>query len=172
MTIHHSHPFEPPRGERDAARRFRGRLGGAVSLWTAGASEQRAGLTVSSLMLARGEPARVLALLDPDADLTDRLRSTARGVVQLLQWQHRGLADAFAGTAPAPGGPWRRASWLDTPYGPRLDGSAGWLHVRLEECHEVGWSLQVTCVVDEVGLVDDVAGLGHRHGRYVRLDDN
>ena len=34
MTIHTSHPFADP--EPDPLRRLRGRVGGAVSLWTAG----------------------------------------------------------------------------------------------------------------------------------------
>ena len=36
MTIHAEHPFLEPEGSRDPARRFRGRLGGAVTLWTVG----------------------------------------------------------------------------------------------------------------------------------------
>ena len=66
MTIHSSHPFLDPEGDRDPVRRLRGRLGGTVSLWTAGGPDERAGLTVSSWLVAGGEPGRVLALLDPD----------------------------------------------------------------------------------------------------------
>ena len=99
MTIHDGHPFAVPEPDRDQARRFRGRLGGAVSLWTAEDAGERAGLTVSSLMVAPGEPAALVGLLDPDADLTGALRASGRCVVQLLGWRHRDLADAFAGTA-------------------------------------------------------------------------
>ena len=105
MTIHTTHPFLEPEGDRNPVRRLRGRLSGSVSLWTAGAPADRAGLTVSSWLVAGGDPGRVLALLDPDADLTDVLLDTGRGVVQLLQWEDRDLADVFAGVAPAPGGP-------------------------------------------------------------------
>ena len=100
MTIHSTHPFLDPEGDRDPVRRLRGRLGGTVSLWTAGTADGRAGLTVSSWMVAGGEPGRVLALLDPDADLTETLLETRRGVLQLLTWEDRGLADVFAGLAP------------------------------------------------------------------------
>ena len=165
MTIHSEHPFLDP--EPDPVRRWRGRLGGSVSLWTAGEGAGRAGLTVSSLMVANGDPARVLALVDPDSDLVEALESTGRGLVQLLAWEHRGLADAFAGTAPAPGGLFRQAEFEQTPWGPLLVGVGTWVGVTLESSNDVGWSRLVTCVVDEVAVGEDDAFLVHRRGRYV-----
>ena len=102
--------------------RLRGRLGGAVTLWTSGARLRgsRAGLTVSSVMVAGGEPGRLLALLDPDCSLRDVLEETGRGVVHLLRWEHRDLAEAFAGQMPAPGGPFTTGEWEQTDHGPRL----------------------------------------------------
>ena len=167
MTIHSSHPFLEPEGERDPVRRLRGRLGATVSLWTAGAADERAGLTVSSWLGAGGEPGRVLALLDPDADLTETLLDAGRGVVQLLSWEDRGLADAFAGTAPAPGGPWRMAEWADTDHGPRLAHAATWATVEVESDVEVGWSRLVTCLLRDVVVGDDTVPLVHRRGRYL-----
>ena len=166
MTIHAGHPFLDP--EPDPVRRLRGRLGGAVTLWTSGDDDERAGLTVSSLMVANGEPARVLALLDPDSDLADVLARTGRGVVQLLAWQHRDLAEAFAGTAPAPGGPFRMADFEPTAWGPRLVGADTWAGVSVESTSTVGWSTLVTGVLDEVSVGDDASPLVHRRGRYVR----
>lgn len=172
MTIHSDHPFLQPEGERDPVRRFRGRLGGVVSLWTAGSGADRAGLTVSSFMVAGGEPARVLGLVDPDSDLADALAAGAvdgpRAVVQLLQWEHRDLADAFAGVAPAPGGPFRMAEWEETGHGPRLASATTWAEVTVESVAEVGWSQLVTAVVDDVVVGDDAQPLVHRRGRYVR----
>jgi flavin reductase (DIM6/NTAB) family NADH-FMN oxidoreductase RutF len=165
MTIHTTHPFADP--EPDPMRRFRGRLGGTVSLWTAGGGGDRAGLTVTSLLAAGGEPARVLALLDPDSDLAEALAATGRAVVQLLTWDDRGLADAFAGTTPAPGGPFRQAPFTDTAWGPRLESATTWVGVSLERTVTVGWSSLVTCVVDEVTVGDDEP-LVHRRGRYQR----
>lgn len=166
MTIHSTHPFADP--EPDPVRRLRGRLGGAVSLWTAGEAGGRAGLTVTSLMLAHGEPAHVLGLLDPDADLTERLLETGRCVVQLLSWPDRDLAEAFAGTAPAPGGPFRAAAFEQTAWGPRLSSTTAWAGVSLVDRREVGWSLEVTGRVDELVVGDEVAPLAHRRGRYLR----
>jgi flavin reductase (DIM6/NTAB) family NADH-FMN oxidoreductase RutF len=165
VTIHSQHPFLDP--EPDPVRRFRGRLGGAVTLWTAGDETDRAGLTVSSLMVANGEPARLLALVDPDSDLADTLGRTGRAVVALLAWEHRALADAFAGTAPAPGGLFRQAAFEQTAWGPRLLGADTWAGVTLEGSTEVGWSRLVTCVVDEVTLGEDAPPLVHRRGRYL-----
>ncbi|WP_344152764.1 flavin reductase family protein [Nocardioides koreensis] len=166
MTIHSEHPFLDP--EPDPVRRWRGRLGGAVTLWTAGDETGRAGLTVTSLMVANGEPPRVLGLLDPDSDLADTLVRTGRAVVQLLGWEHRGLADAFAGTAPAPGGPFRTGEFESTPWGPRLLGADTWAGVALESTAEVGWSSLVTCTLERVEVGEADVPLVHRRGRYSR----
>lgn len=168
MTIHAGHPFAE--AEPDPVRRFRGRLGAAVSLWTAGGPDGRAGLTVTSLMVAGGDPGRVLALLDPDADLTLALEEHGRGVVQLLSWRHRQLAEAFAGTAPAPGGAFRTGDFTETDAGPRLADADVWATVAVEDLRDVGWSRLVTCTLGEVVVGDDAEPLLHRRGRWVRPD--
>jgi flavin reductase (DIM6/NTAB) family NADH-FMN oxidoreductase RutF len=166
VTIHSSHPFADP--DPDPVRRFRGRLTGTVALLTAGNADDRAGLTVSSLMVANGEPARVLALVDPDSDLAEAVGRTGRAVVQLLSWTHRDLAEAFAGTAPAPGGAFRTGEFEDTDWGPRLAGAASWAAATLESATAVGWSTLLTLTVDTVTVGDDEEPLLHRRGRYVR----
>ena len=168
VTIHSEHPFLDPEPERDPLRRFRGRLGGAVSLWTsADGDADRAGLTVSSLMVAGGEPGHALALVDPDSDLVDVVRRSGKAVVALLEWPHRQLADAFAGVAPAPGGPFRAGTWTDSAWGPVLDGASAWLGLRVaEEPREVGWSLLLDGVVEHVELGEERQPLVHRRGRY------
>ncbi len=167
MTIHTTHPFLEPEGDRDPVRRLRGRTGGTVSLWTSGSAHDRVGLTVSSWLVAGGEPGRVLALLDPDADLTDVLLDTGRGVLQLLTWEDRGLAEVFAGTAPAPGGPWRLSEWVATDHGPRLGHASTWASLEVESDVEVGWSRLVTCVLVDVTVGDEGEPLVHRRGRFV-----
>lgn len=183
MTIHSEHPFAPD--QRDPGRQLRGRLGARVSIWTAGelvptgsggaggrpdrrGPVKAAGLTVSSMMVAAGEPWRLLALLDPDADLTERLVNGGRASVNLLRWPQRNLADVFAGRAPAPGGPFVTAQFEQTPWGPRLIGSASWAGVELETTLEVGWSLQVVCRIVEAELGDESDPLHHVRGRYAQ----
>lgn len=166
MTIHDSHPFADP--EPDPVRRLRGRLGGAVTLWTAGSGASRAGLTVTSVMVAHGTPGRLLALLDPDADLTAALEVTGRGVVHVLSWRHRALAEAFAGTAPAPGGAFRTGDFRDTGSGPALRDAEAHADVALEDVRDVGWSRLVTCTLETVALDEESEPLLHRRGRWVR----
>jgi flavin reductase (DIM6/NTAB) family NADH-FMN oxidoreductase RutF len=150
VTIHATHPFAEP--EPDPVRRFRGRVG----------------LTVTSFLVGAGEEARVLALLDPDADLTERLLATGRGVVQLLSWDDRDLAEMFAGQAPAPGGAFKQATFEQTDWGPRLASAGTWAGVRLEGQQDVGWSTLVTTVVERVEVGGDAELLRHHRGRYAR----
>jgi flavin reductase (DIM6/NTAB) family NADH-FMN oxidoreductase RutF len=165
MTIHSEHPFLDP--EADPVRRLRGRLGGAVTLWTSGA-DPRAGLTVSSVMAAGGEPGRLLALLDPDSDLREVLGDSGRAVVHLLEWEDRDLADAFAGQLPSPGGPFRMGEWEQTDHGPRLVSASSWADVELESAETIGWSDLVIARIVAVQLGEDLEPLVHRRGRYQR----
>ena len=154
-------------------RRLRGRIGGRVSLWAAGEGQDRAALTVTSLMVAAGEPAHLLGLVDPDSELAIVLEETGRGVVQLLGWRHRDLADMCAGLTPAPGGVFRQASWEQTGWGPRLADVDVWAGVSLGSPRsvrsaDVGWSWLVDGVVEELHLGAESEPLLHRRGRYER----
>ena len=120
-------------------------------------------------MLANGSPAHALALVDPDSEFASALQTSGRSVVQLLEWPHRDLADAFAGIAPAPGGVFTLGSWEETRWGPRLQGSSAWAGVRLaDESRDVGWSLLVDTVIEHIDIGDESQPLVHRRGRYVR----
>ena len=166
MTIHSENPFaEPP----DPVRQLRGRIGGAVSLWTAGSGDERAGLAVSSVMVANGDPAAVVGLIDPDSELYAALVGTGRGVVQLLHWADHDLAEAFGGVAPAPGGLFRLGTWEQTAAGPALVDRTRAL-VRYVESRDVGWSSLVVAEIDEIVIAPDEQPLEHRRGRYLRRD--
>lgn len=169
MTIHHSHPFADPPSARDAVRAFRGRLASGVTLWTAVGERRPAGLTVSSVLVANGTPPRLLALLDPLADLTEALGHSGRAAVTILGHDQRRLAEVFAGEAPAPGGAFRQADFTDTDWGPVPSGAGAWAGVRLEGTREVGWSVLVTTVFEELSTTGEVDPLVHFRGRYPRL---
>jgi flavin reductase (DIM6/NTAB) family NADH-FMN oxidoreductase RutF len=169
MTISGEHPFLPPESDRSPVRRLRGRLASPVTLWTAGSAADRAGLTVSSLLVADGQPGYVAGVLDPLSELWDALRATGAGVVTVLSWQHRQLADAFGYVAPAPGGPFRLADWHQTEWGPALVGATGWAGCRLGDRPpvELGWGLLVQLEVVHAEFGEDHPPLIHRRGRYL-----
>jgi flavin reductase (DIM6/NTAB) family NADH-FMN oxidoreductase RutF len=171
MTIHGDHPFLPPETGRSPVRRLRGRFGGGVSVWTTGVGRGRAGLTVSSMLVGDGDPGRVLGLLDPESELANALADTETFVVNILGWSDRGLADAFAGVAPAPGGVFTLGSWTDAEWGPVLDSALAWAGCRLvaEEMRAFGWSLLVEAIIEKVELREESdEPLLHRRGRYQR----
>lgn len=165
MTIHTEHPFLPAEGDRDPLRQIRGRMPSPVTVWTSGSGAGRTGLTVSSVLVADGDPGHVLGLIDADSDFWASAPESV--VVNVLGEGHRYLADAFAGTAPAPGGPFTLGEWTDSEWGPVLAGSAGWIGVRLSDVDPstIGWGLLVDCLVERVELGDTDA-LIHVRGRY------
>jgi 3-hydroxy-9,10-secoandrosta-1,3,5(10)-triene-9,17-dione monooxygenase reductase component len=171
VTIHSDHPFLPPEDQRSELRRLRGRLPAAVTVCTAYSSDRPAGLTVSSILVADGDPGRVLILLDPDSELVTALRRSKAIVVNVLGWDNRELSDAFAGITPAPGGPFRLGEWQPSDWGPVLVGTPAWAGCRLvdDELREVGWSLLVEAEIEHIQLGPDAAPLAHRRGRYFTL---
>jgi 3-hydroxy-9,10-secoandrosta-1,3,5(10)-triene-9,17-dione monooxygenase reductase component len=165
MTIHGDHPFLPPESERSPVRRLRGRLTSPVALWTSGS----AGLPVTSMLVADGSPALVVGLVDEDSELWAAMSRTSVLVVSLLSWEHRGLADAFAGTMPAPGGPFRLTSWEETSWGPVPSSAATWAGCRLLDSRSTGWAVEARGTLEQVTVGDDRSPLLHRRGRYLTL---
>ena len=168
MSIHSGHPFAEAFSEPE--RRFRGRLAARVSLWTSGEGRDRAGLTVSSQLVAMGEPWRVVAALNPDSDLAESLQTTRRAAISLLQQDQRALSDAFAG-GPAPGGPFRLTDWEQSEWGPVPMGQQTWAGVSLENAVEVGWQLLVTCTLDHLVIDDRDDPLVNHRGRLRKLGE-
>ena len=173
MTIHSEHPFATPPGDRSPLRRFRSRLVSPVSVWTALGEGHRAGWTVSSFFVADGQPGEVVGIVDEDSDLAELLthpQVEPSVVVNLLTWEQRQLADAFAGQAPAPGGVFRLGEWTESEWGPVLVGSAGWIGARLpaQAPGHAGWGLLVRATVEYVELPDVAQDglLTHVLGRY------
>ena len=134
------------------------------------AQAPRAGLTVSSRMIATGDPGHALALLDPDSAFAETLVETRTAVMHLLSWDHRDLADAFAGVTPAPGGAFRLGEWVDSDWGPLLARVAGWAGLRLVDgpLPAVGWSVLADTVIEHVEIHGETDPLVHLRGRYQR----
>jgi flavin reductase (DIM6/NTAB) family NADH-FMN oxidoreductase RutF len=171
VSIHSEHPFLPAEGDRDPLRRFRGRMAQPVTLWCAQHEQRRAGWTVSSMLVADGVPSEVLGLVDEESELADLAERTGTVAVSLLSWNHRNLAEAFAGLAPAPGGAFRLAEWRETRWGPVLADAVGWLGLELTDtAGRLGWAraFRGRCVEAYVDSgADDV--LTHLRGRYREL---
>ena len=164
------HPFTAPEAERDPIRRFRGRLAAPVTIVTAGDDTGRAGLTVSSLMLAEGEPGSVHFLLGPTADVYDVIERTNRFVVHILAQHHRTLSEVFAGRRPSPGGPFVGITVTDTDWGPALDDIGDRAFCSGITVVEHGYSLLISAGIDEVVVADLTDPLTYFRGSYRSLD--
>ncbi|MFT3860354.1 flavin reductase family protein [Micropruina sp.] len=170
MTIHDTHPFAANGQPRRPLRRFRGRLPAPVTIWSAHTGRGPVGLTVSSMLVADGEPGEVVGLIDPASGLFDAVSASGRWAVSLLGYADRQLSDAMAGLAPAPGGSFRLATWRDTDWGPVLATSPGWLGARLlDQPVEVGWSMLLRGVVEQVEIDEEQAPVAYVRGRYREL---
>lgn len=164
--IHQTDPFATPEHERSPVRRLRGRLATAVTLWTA---PSPAGLTVSSTLVADGEPGRLIGLVDDESELWAAARAAGRFAVATLGPGHRQLADRFAGVLPAPGGPFKGYDWRETPYGPVPADAGTWVGCRLDGARGYGWSLLVEATIETIELAADPGPLLYYRGRYRQL---
>lgn len=166
--IHHTDPFATPQQERSPARRLRGRLAAPVTLWTAPGPT---GLTVSSTLVAQGEPDRLLGLVDPESDFFDAAVTAGCFAVSVLGPPHRQLADRFAGLFPSPGGLFALDEWTETAYGPVPADASAWATCRLDSVREFGWSQLVEATIIDATVGERSVPLLHHRGRYRELPD-
>jgi flavin reductase (DIM6/NTAB) family NADH-FMN oxidoreductase RutF len=169
VTIHDTDPFATPDERRSPVRRLRGRMAATVTLWTAGAGHDRAGLTVSSAVVADGEPGRVLGLVDEESELWAAVEESGRFAMALLGPEDRQLADRFAGLMPAPGGLFRDPVWTQTAFGPVRSGAATWAGCRLDGARPFGWGLLIEATIEEISLAPAQPPLLHYRGRYHQM---
>ncbi len=160
------HPFIPPEDERDPVRRLRGRLAAPVTIVTAGDAGNRAGLTVSSLMLAEGDPGSVHFLLGPTADVYDAMTRTDRLVVHVLAGESRTLSEVFAGRRPSPGGPFVGVTTTDSEWGPVIEEIEDRAYCSGVSVTEHGYSLLVSASIDQVAIADLTNPLLYFRGSY------
>jgi 3-hydroxy-9,10-secoandrosta-1,3,5(10)-triene-9,17-dione monooxygenase reductase component len=169
VTIHTSDPFATPEGQRSPVRRLRSRLPSPVTIWTAGDLGDASGLTVSSVLIADGDPGRVIGLIDDESELWSSIEAGGRFAVMQLEAEERLLADRFAGLLPAPGGLFRGESWDDTDYGPVLPGHS-WAGCVLDQARPYGWGMLIEATIQTVHLdPEGTTALAHRRGRYLNL---
>ncbi|WIM96480.1 flavin reductase family protein [Actinoplanes oblitus] len=168
MTIHSTDPFAVPDGDKSPVRRLRGRLAAPVTLWTAPGP---AGLTVSSTLVADGDPGRVLGLIDEESDFWAAVTRAGRFAVTPLTPADRQLADRFAGLMPAPGGLFATGEWQQTGYGPVPAHAGVWAGCRLTDERPCGWALLVEATIEEAFFPVATAPLVHFRGRYAELTD-
>jgi 3-hydroxy-9,10-secoandrosta-1,3,5(10)-triene-9,17-dione monooxygenase reductase component len=161
-------PLATPAEERRLDRRFRGRLVAPVTIWTAGSQDRRAGLTVSSLLVAEGDPAEVLGLLDPLSELFDRLVERGSFVVHVLEAADQRLAGMFAGAYPVD--PMEEVDPVDGEYGPVISGLRHTIGCRLRGSEELGFQMLVRGRVESLEIVADSGQpLVRYRGRYRKL---
>jgi 3-hydroxy-9,10-secoandrosta-1,3,5(10)-triene-9,17-dione monooxygenase reductase component len=170
-VLRYENPFVAPPEARDPARRLRGRLPAPVTVWTSWGGGGPVGLTVSSILVAEGEPAHVLGLIGPLSDLWEGVEGAGTFVVHVLGHGDRALADRFSGARPGLGGPFGGLMPASTAYGPLLPGAFDWAGCRLAGSSEAGYHLLVRGTIEEVHL-DAKPGaepLIYLGGRYRRL---
>lgn len=144
-------------------RRLRGRMAAAVTLWT---TPGPAGLTVSSALVADGDPGRMLGLVDDESDFWDAVSRSRRFAVTPLTAADQQLADRFAGLMPAPGGLFATGGWTETEYGPVPAHADTWAGCSLVAERPVGWALLIEAVIDVVRAGPAGTPLIHYRGRY------
>ncbi|MEU8655760.1 flavin reductase family protein [Actinoplanes philippinensis] len=164
--IHSTDPFAVPETEKSQVRRLRGRFAATVTLWTAPGP---AGLTVSSAMIADGEPGRVLGLIDEESDFWAAASAAGRFAVTPLTPDDRQLADRFAGLFPAPGGLFAAGEWEQTVYGPVPAHATTWAGCALTDSRPCGWALLLDGVIETVRTGSGGSPLIHYRGRYTGL---
>ena len=167
VTLSFEDPFLPPVEDRRVDRRLRGRLLAPVTVWTAGTPSARAGLTVSSVLVAEGEPPEILGLLDPLSEVRHLLEERGGFVVHVLQEGDRRLASSFAGKYPAD--PFEGLEVEDTAYGPVVAGNRTVISCRFTRAIGVGYQDLVTGVIEGVAMAEPVSPLGYYRGRFRTL---
>jgi 3-hydroxy-9,10-secoandrosta-1,3,5(10)-triene-9,17-dione monooxygenase reductase component len=168
-----AHPFATPPELRDPARRLRGRLVAPVTVWTAGPVPGGAGLTVSSVLVAEGQPARILGLIDPTTTFWEAMQDTGKFVVQVLAAGDRSLAERFSERRPPIRGAFEGLAVTATAWGPVLAGDRPRAACRLAGSSPAGYAELVEGVIEQLELHDLDDPLAYLRGAYqsvTRLD--
>ena len=164
-------PFAVPPERRDPARRLRGRLVAPVTVWTAGHPPGGAGLTVSSVLVAEGQPAHLLGLIDPTSAFWEAMQEARAFVVHVLAVADRALAERFSEIRPPIRGPFERLEVAESPWGPLLAGNRPRAACRRAGSTPVGYAELVEGVIEELELLNLEDPLAYLHGSYRSVRD-
>ncbi|MDJ0924759.1 MAG: flavin reductase family protein [Acidimicrobiia bacterium] len=167
--VHEEHPFETPHDKRDPARRFRGRLAAPVTIITSGSGDHRTGLTVSSLVVAEGDPSAIYFLLGSTTDLFYGLEETGKFVVHVLEGGDHALADIFAGLRPSPGGRFANVAVEQSEWGPVLTDVKTRAYCTFEGGDEETFFIVAEGRIDKLEMSDIKDPLVYFRGNYRNL---
>jgi 3-hydroxy-9,10-secoandrosta-1,3,5(10)-triene-9,17-dione monooxygenase reductase component len=167
------HPFATPSERRDPTRRLRGRLVAPVTVWTAGrVGGPAAGLTVASVLVAEGDPPRLLGLIGPTTDLAERMADSGAFVVHVLRVDDQALAERFAERRPPVRDQFEGIEVTASRWGPVLAGRRPRAACRLVDVRPMGTADLVEGLIEEL-VVDDLDDpLAWQRGAYRRLLPN
>lgn len=144
-------------------------MAAGVTIWTAGTIDQPSGLTVSSLMLAEGNPSRILGLINDTTDLYETIEATGTFVVHLLAHDDRRMADRFAGLFPSPGGLFTGIEVEESEWGPVLPAVTDRASCRLIDTRAEGYHRLVTGEIERIDLEELADPLVYFRGSYRKL---
>jgi len=160
-------PFAVPVDQRDPARRFRGRLASGVTVWTTFDDDlQPVGITMSSVLVAEGDPPSIVGLVDPLSQFWTALVDSRRFVVHVLGRDHRRLADQLAGRYPGPDARFENVELATTEWGPAIAAIRNRAACSFSGFHELGSSLLVHGRMDSLDLDDLDRPLVYFRGGY------
>ena len=164
--IHYEDPFATPAEKREPWRRLRGRLAAPVTVWTSGPPEGRAGLTISSLVVADGDRPSVLGLMNDTTDLFSAIQETGAFVIHVLEHGEGVLADRFAGLRPSPGGLFVDQAVTDTRWGPVLTSIVNRACCRLIDDSAAGYQRLVRGAIEKLDIEELASPLVLLRGKY------
>lgn len=172
-SVHYGNPWQDPPSHRDPVRQARASMPWPVTVWLAGASGAQPGsallrgLTVSSVMVAQGEPPLLAGLLPPLSDLAEVIAVPgATFTVSVLGQGQQRYARHFSGEPTIPD---QELAYASSPFGPVLSDVPTWLGCRCRSGREFGWSLLVEAEVVEAHTTSAAVGLAWYRGGFARV---
>ena len=163
-----THPFAAFSAP-DQVRRLRGLLAAPVTVWTSyGEDGAAVGITVSSILVAEGEPPALLGLVGPLSDFWEAARWSKRFVVHVLGSGAVGLADRFAQRYP--GDPFDGLAVSSSEWGPVLDDVGTRVTCSVSGFLEIGYQILVRGQPVDMAMPEDSPpALVHYRGRYMTV---